>query len=143
MLQYPLNRSSGLALALPLTHVIFVTLFSTLNAMFLIVPPKDEAPSAQQEQEAASGAAGNEDQSDEIRCRVRKACNRCRIRKVKCNGRVPCTRCERDHATCKIDNMIGLKNLSRRYSETALSKTALTQACAAISRLSKNSKSPF
>ncbi|RYN51578.1 hypothetical protein AA0119_g11786 [Alternaria tenuissima] len=84
--------------------------------MFLIIPPKEDTPSLRQEQESAVAAAGNEDQPEEIRSRVRKACNRCRLRKVKCNGRIPCTRCERDHATCKIDsNMVGLKNLSRSY----------------------------
>ena len=124
-------------------HVTFVSIFLTLDAMFLIVPPRNEILPAQQGHEAAAVAAGNEDQPEEIRSRVRKACNRCRLRKVKCNGRIPCTRCERDHATCKIDNMVGLKNLSRRYSKTAPSKTAVTNACAATSRRLNNNKSPF
>ena len=54
----------------------------------------------------------------EICSRVRKACNRCRLRKVKCNGRVPCARCEQDHATCKINyDVTGIKDLRKRYAE--------------------------
>jgi hypothetical protein len=32
--------------------------------------------------------------------RVRKACDRCRLRKVRCDGSNPCVRCRADNANC-------------------------------------------
>jgi hypothetical protein len=62
-----------------------------------------------------------DDLPKEICSRVRKACNRCRLRKVKCNGRIPCARCEQDHATCKINyDVTGIKDLRKRYAELLL-----------------------
>nr|POF21717.1 fluconazole resistance protein 1 [Quercus suber] len=38
--------------------------------------------------------------SDNIRKRVCKACDRCRLKKSKCDGSNPCTRCKADNAIC-------------------------------------------
>lgn len=38
--------------------------------------------------------------SDSIRKRVGKACDRCRLKKSKCDGSSPCSRCKADNAIC-------------------------------------------
>lgn len=40
------------------------------------------------------------DTSDNIRKRVCKACDRCRLKKSKCDGASPCSRCRADNAIC-------------------------------------------
>lgn len=75
------------------------------------------------------GTMGVEGPSKETCSRVRKACNRCRLRKVKCDGRVPCARCEQDHATCRLSyDVTGVKDLRKRYdrSPDIVEKMALT-----------------
>jgi hypothetical protein len=40
------------------------------------------------------------DEQDNIRKRVCKACDRCRLKKSKCDGASPCSRCKADNAIC-------------------------------------------
>lgn len=45
-------------------------------------------------------AASSDSNSDAIRKRVCKACDRCRLKKSKCDGATPCSRCTADNAIC-------------------------------------------
>ncbi|KAF2703353.1 hypothetical protein K504DRAFT_392592 [Pleomassaria siparia CBS 279.74] len=54
----------------------------------MIVPPRNNSVAPAQEL------------TEETRTRVKKACNRCRIKKSKCNGQVPCAKCQHDNAIC-------------------------------------------
>ncbi|KAF2799209.1 hypothetical protein K505DRAFT_321292 [Melanomma pulvis-pyrius CBS 109.77] len=72
--------------------------------MFMILPTRD-----------SSAAAANEVLPEETFTRIKKACNRCRIKRSKCNGRILCARCKGDKVVCRAD--VGLadrKEMSRR-----------------------------
>ncbi|KAF2459546.1 hypothetical protein BDY21DRAFT_384712 [Lineolata rhizophorae] len=47
-----------------------------------------------------SGAASVDNTENNIRKRVCKACDRCRLKKSKCDGASPCSRCKADNAIC-------------------------------------------
>ncbi|KAH7109603.1 hypothetical protein B0J11DRAFT_235022 [Dendryphion nanum] len=74
--------------------------------MFMILPTREDSDTV----------PTDDAPSEESRTRVRKACNRCRIKKSKCNGRIPCVRCERDNAVCTLSlGPKSSKELSRSY----------------------------
>lgn len=72
--------------------------------MFMIIPESKPVATEQSDVKAP----------EEMRSRVRKACNRCRAKKVRCNGRLPCIRCERDGVVCRIERGPLDKELSKR-----------------------------
>lgn len=100
-------------------------IFHTCTNITLSVSPSKDANARRRNSDPSIDIMGDEGLPKEICSRVRKACNRCRLRKVKCNGRIPCARCEQDHATCKINyNVTGIKDLRKRYAKL-LSITAV------------------
>ncbi|KAF2095392.1 hypothetical protein NA57DRAFT_59406 [Rhizodiscina lignyota] len=76
--------------------------------MFLITPKPKSHP-----HDTSPTEAGR----PHIPPRVKQACIRCRIRKVKCDGQVPCRRCTRDQVNCQLDrrNQADIKEVSRTY----------------------------
>ncbi|KAF2115705.1 hypothetical protein BDV96DRAFT_54710 [Lophiotrema nucula] len=74
--------------------------------MFMILPTAKEPQMSRPSQ----------DSQEPPRTRVKKACNRCRIKKSKCNGQIPCARCERDQIACRADlGSVKVHELSRSY----------------------------
>jgi len=72
--------------------------------MFLITPKsssrrpqRDSAPQTSQESPPVSRPIAKI-----TRARVQKACDRCRVKKIKCDGVVPCLRCSHDEVICVV-----------------------------------------
>ncbi|KAG9236733.1 hypothetical protein BJ875DRAFT_455559 [Amylocarpus encephaloides] len=72
------------------------------------------------------------------RARVQKACERCRVKKIKCNGEIPCQRCQQDEVFCTSRKREpgDLKAASRDYISTLESqqKTFITT----LQKISRN-----
>ncbi|KAF1922629.1 uncharacterized protein M421DRAFT_426699 [Didymella exigua CBS 183.55] len=80
------------------------------------VTPYKEASSHRRNSDPSIGVMSGEGPPKETCSRVRRACNRCRLKKVKCDGHIPCARCEQDHATCKINyDATCIKDLRKNY----------------------------
>jgi len=86
--------------------------------MFLI-PPKRQSPTRESEQNARPPSPPTAHAAGKKQGRVRSACTRCRIKKIKCDGHFPCGRCVLDKATCKSHEQprgkVDLKGISRDY----------------------------
>ncbi|KAF2761033.1 hypothetical protein EJ05DRAFT_483451 [Pseudovirgaria hyperparasitica] len=108
--------------------------------MFLKPPPaKLSAPAPAPHAQATSANDHHDEYSDPIR--VKKACNRCRIRKVKCDGKYPCGRCRHDDVPCLLGRKDrgDVKELSRGYIRTLeTQQTYLLDALKALSQRGPN-----
>ena len=98
--------------------------------MFLILP-KNHSPSTTKPESTRSLP----DHSD-VPVRAKKACDRCRVKKIKCDGRKPCGRCAHDKVQCLQTRRATTdpKALSRDYiasleAQQAYLLDALRQLC--------------